>query len=89
MEHDCVFGTLPFRGKYDQRPAEPPIEPTSDGLRMSKTVGSKTTAFAWNLPGSLPNPLQERVSGGAVTDYIYGSNGTPLEQISGSSVLLL
>jgi hypothetical protein len=56
---------------------------------MSKTVGSKTTAFAWNLPGSLPNPLQERVSGGAVTDYIYGSNGTPLEQISGSSVLLL
>jgi RHS repeat-associated protein len=59
-----------------------------DGVRMSKTVGSTTTDFAWNLAGSLPTLLQERVSGGAVTDYIYGPNGTPLEQISGSSVLL-
>jgi RHS repeat-associated protein len=58
------------------------------GLRMSKKVGSTTTDFAWNLSGSLPTLLQERVSGGAVTDYIYGPNGTPLEQISGSSVLL-
>ena len=60
----------------------------ADGLRTSKTVGSTTTDFAWNLPVSLPTLLQERVSGGAVTDYIYGPNGTPLEQISGSSVLL-
>jgi YD repeat-containing protein len=58
------------------------------GLRMSKTVGSTTTDFAWNLSGSLPTLLQERVSGGNITDYIYGPNGTPLEQISGSSVLL-
>ena len=39
----------------------------TDGLRMSKTVGSTTTDFAWNLSGSLPTLLQERVSGGAVT----------------------
>jgi RHS repeat-associated protein len=60
----------------------------SSGLRMSKTVGSTTTVFAWNLAGTVPTLLQERVSGGGVTDYIYGPNGTPLEQISGSSVLL-
>ena len=60
----------------------------SSGLRMSKTAGSTTTDFAWNLSGSLPTLLQERVSGGAVTEYIYGPNGTPLEQISGSTVLL-
>ena len=60
----------------------------SDGLRMSKTVGSTTTKFAWNLTGSLPALLQERVSGGSVTDYVYGPEGTPLEQISGSTVLL-
>ncbi|HVC41140.1 MAG TPA: FG-GAP-like repeat-containing protein [Candidatus Saccharimonadales bacterium] len=59
----------------------------ANGLRMSKTVGSTTTQFAWNLSGSLPTLLQERVSGGSVTDYISGPNGTPLEQISGSSVL--
>jgi RHS repeat-associated protein len=59
-----------------------------NGVRMSKTVGSTTTDFAWNVSGSLPTLLQERVAGGSVTDYIYGPDGTPLEQISGSGVLL-
>jgi hypothetical protein len=38
----------------------------------SVTVGSTTTDFAWSLAGNLPGLLQERVSGGGVTDYIYG-----------------
>lgn len=57
----------------------------ANGLRMSKTVGSTTTSFAWDLSGSLPLLLQESTSS-ASTSYVYGPGGLPLEQITSAGV---
>ena len=46
-----------------------------DGLRMSKTVNGVTTPFTWDAAGSTPLLLSD-----GTTDYIYGANGTPIEQ---------
>ena len=54
----------------------------ANGLRMSKTVSSTTTAFAWDLSGGLPSVLRE----GTSTYDIYDAHGLPLEQISGGVV---
>jgi RHS repeat-associated protein len=51
-----------------------------DGLRMSKTVGATTTAFAWDSSGSEPLVI---AAGG--TYYIYGPGGQPIEQVTGTS----
>jgi RHS repeat-associated protein len=55
-----------------------------DGLRTSKTVKGATTAFAWSEAEELPELLQH-----GSTYYIYGPEGTPVEQISGSTPLYL
>ena len=46
-----------------------------DGLRMSKTVNGTTMHFTWDT--AAPAPLL--LSDGTI-DYIYGINGTPIEQ---------
>ncbi len=46
-----------------------------DGLRMSKTVNGVTTPFTWDTAASTPLLLSD-----GTTDYIYGANGTPIEQ---------
>jgi RHS repeat-associated protein len=46
-----------------------------DGLRMSKTVNGVTTPFTWDTASSTPLLLSD-----GTTDYIYGANGTPIEQ---------
>ena len=46
-----------------------------DGLRMSKTVNGVVTPFTWDTAGSTPLLLSD-----GTTDYIYGANGTPIEQ---------
>ncbi len=46
-----------------------------DGLRMSKTVNGTTTPFTWDTASSTPLLLSD-----GTTDYIYGLNGTPIEQ---------
>ena len=51
-----------------------------DGLRMSKTVSGVTTHFVWSEAESPPELLQD----GAIS-YIYGPEGTPIEQISGNT----
>lgn len=51
-----------------------------DGLRMSKTVGGTTTQFSWDESSDLPLLLQD-----GSTYYIYGENGQPIEQITGST----
>src|ERR1700682_5920328 len=56
------------------------------GLRTSKSVGATPTNFLWDPSGGLPMLLRE-VAGSTTTYYIYGPRGTPLEQISGSTVL--
>lgn len=48
-----------------------------DGLRASKTVSGSTTPFTWNLAEGLPLVLQD-----GTTNYIYGSGGQVLEQIT-------
>ncbi|MEA2645411.1 MAG: hypothetical protein QOE92_494 [Chloroflexota bacterium] len=53
-----------------------------DGLRMSKTVGSTTTSFAWDQAGGLPLLLQEVPTGGTPTRYVYGPGGLVLEQLT-------
>jgi RHS repeat-associated protein len=52
-----------------------------DGLRMSKTVSGTTTQFVWDLAEG----LALTISAGAVS-YVTGSDGLPLEQISGTTV---
>jgi RHS repeat-associated protein len=54
----------------------------ADGLRTNRTVGSTTTAFVWNLGEDMPRLLKE-----GSTAYVYGADGLPLEQVSGSVVL--
>ena len=55
-----------------------------DGLRMSKTVNGVTTHFVWSEAESLPEVLQD-----GATYYIYGPEGAPIEQISGSTPVYL
>jgi RHS repeat-associated protein len=51
-----------------------------DSLRSSKTVNGTTTQFAWDEADSLPLLLQD-----GSTYYIYGPDGQPIEQITGST----
>jgi RHS repeat-associated protein len=51
-----------------------------DGLRMSKTIGTVTTAFSWDQSGSTPKLIEA-----GSTDYVYGPGGLPIEQISGGT----
>jgi RHS repeat-associated protein len=53
-----------------------------DGLRINKTVDGTTEAFSWDTSGQVPTMLTD-----GATDYIYGPDGAPLEQINGSAVL--
>jgi RHS repeat-associated protein len=53
-----------------------------DGLRTSKTVAGTTTQETWSTLGTSPTLLVD-----GSTDYLYGSDGLPLEQINGSAVL--
>jgi RHS repeat-associated protein len=46
-----------------------------DGLRMTKTVNGTTTHYTWDTAGSTPLLLSD-----GTVDYIYGINGTPIEQ---------
>lgn len=55
-----------------------------DGLRMSKTTSGATTQFLWDVSGKLPVLAVD-----GTTDYIYGPENLPLEQINGSAVLWL
>ena len=55
-----------------------------DGLRTSKTVGTTTTQFAWDETTGVPLLLQD-----GTTDNIYGPNGEPIEQISGTTPTFL
>lgn len=54
-----------------------------DGLRTSKTTGRTTEAFTWEPsgPGAAPRLLAD----GSTYYYIYGPEGLPLEQISGTT----
>lgn len=55
---------------------------SGDGLRMSKTVGTTTTPFTWDVSTELPTVLED-----GTNDYIYGPGDLPLEQISGNTPL--
>ena len=52
-----------------------------DGLRITKTVGAATTNFVWD-PSTADVPML--LSDGN-TDYIYGPDGTPIEQITATT----
>ncbi len=54
-----------------------------DGLRISKTVGSTSTEV-WDESGSLPALIVD-----GATDYVYGPDDLPLEQVFGSTTLWL
>lgn len=55
-----------------------------DGLRTSKTVNGITGEFVWNQAELLPELLQD-----ASTYYIYGPEGEPIEQITGTTATYL
>jgi RHS repeat-associated protein len=54
-----------------------------DGLRATKKVGSTTTTDVWE---SGPSPIPRLLADGT-TDYIYGPDGLPLEQVNGTTAL--
>jgi hypothetical protein len=75
------LSSIPGQGTYTYN---------GDGLRMSKAVGSGSSAvshaFTWDQAGSLPLLLTNttQVTGTAVTAttaHIYGPGGLPLEQV--------
>jgi len=51
-----------------------------DGLRTSKTVNGLSTTFVWNQAEPLPELLQD-----GSTYYIYGPEGQPIEQVTGTT----
>jgi RHS repeat-associated protein len=55
-----------------------------DGVRMSKTVNSIVTRFTWDSAGSTPLLLND-----GTTDYVYGANGTPIEQVTARPAITL
>ncbi len=55
-----------------------------DGLRMSKTVNNTSEAFTWDVASGIPLLIQD--SG---TQFVYGPNGVPIEQISSGTVTFL
>jgi RHS repeat-associated protein len=55
-----------------------------DGLRVSKTVDGATSEFVWNQSEGTPELLQD-----GSTDYIYGPEGKPIEQITGETPIYL
>ena len=63
--------TLPAAGTYAYN---------GDGLRMSKTVGGTAEPFTWDTTTSVPQVLVD-----GSTDYVFGANGMPLEQVSGTT----
>ena len=55
-----------------------------DGLRMSKTVNGTTTPFTWDTASTTPLLLSD-----GTTDYIYGENGTPIEEEAAQAAISL
>ncbi|MBJ7459016.1 MAG: RHS repeat-associated core domain-containing protein, partial [Thermoleophilaceae bacterium] len=55
----------------------------ADGLRMSKTLtGKPATRMIWDRSQAIPNLM-----GDGANTYIYGPDGTPLEQISSAGAV--
>jgi RHS repeat-associated protein len=55
-----------------------------DGLFMSKTTTSATTAYTWDTSGTLPLVL----ANGAIY-FVYGPGGQPIERIQGTTATYL
>lgn len=55
-----------------------------NGQRTSKTVGSTTNNFVYDNAEGTSQILSD-----GTNDYIYGPNGTPVEQVNGSTVTYL
>jgi RHS repeat-associated protein len=51
-----------------------------DGLRQSRTTGSTTTNFVWDVSGGLPLLIDD-----GTHSYLYGPSSAPLAQIDDSS----
>jgi len=60
-------------------PSQPPVSPP----QLPSCATTTTTAFTWNVAGSLPTAIEV----GAYY-YVYGPSGTPIEQIGPSSGVL-
>jgi RHS repeat-associated protein len=73
-----------------ERPAEGKIAAIKDsytydghGLRVSQTIGTKTSHFAWDLAEPIPQLLTD-----GTNNYIYGPGGLPIEQVNSESKAL-
>jgi RHS repeat-associated protein len=64
-----------------------------DGLRASRTENSATTRYTWDPNGGLPNLIEEQPSSShtwyAATDYIFGPDGLPVEQVGPARAISL
>ena len=70
-----------LQGFYVQPDATASYTYNGDGLRTSKTVNGTVTNFTWDESGALP-----QLSSDSTYTYVYGPDGTPLEQVSGTTV---
>lgn len=55
-----------------------------DGLRVSKSVNGFNTPFVWNEGEALPELMEA-----GETSYLYGPEGQPIEEITGSTATFL
>ncbi len=51
-----------------------------DGLRLRKKISSTNTNFTWDLTAQNPLLLSD-----GTTNYIYGADGLPIEQVTGTT----
>lgn len=69
---------------YQRGPVTARYDYDGAGLRASKTVGAARTDYTWDLAGSAP-----RLLAAGSTSYIYGPDGQPVEQVTGSKATYL
>ncbi len=73
------------RAKEGETPAiEDSYGYDGNGIRASQTVGATTSYLAWDPSGTLPLLIYD-----GSTNYIYGPNGLPIEQIDAEGHALL
>ncbi len=80
-----------YAGSSSNGCASPPSGATTyayygDGLRASKAVAGTTTTYTWDDASSIP-PLLQETTGTSTTSYVYGPNGSPLEEILPSGAM--
>jgi RHS repeat-associated protein len=77
---DAIVDVVGYYVAAPPLPAAGTYAYNGDGLRMSKTVAGTAEPFTWDTTTSVPQLVVD-----GTTDYVFGVNGLPLEQVSGTT----